>query len=210
MTDVIYLRTSTDDQNPKNQLDACKSMFKKGQEYSVFEDKQSAWREHNERWGFNKIVGMIKRREVKNLYVWDLDRIYRNRRFLVDFFKLCEMYKCIIHSYRQKWLSDINEMPNPWNEVIHDLMLQIMGWIAQEESDKKSQRVKAAIRLKEDGAYSYKGNKWGRKMISTVKRNKLFKLRQDGLSMGQIANELKLSKSVVHKYLTNFKGGNNG
>jgi len=40
---------------------------------------------------------------------------------------------------------------------MHDLMLNIMGWIAQDESDKKSKRVKAAIRKENGITKSYKG-----------------------------------------------------
>lgn len=211
MKTIIYIRTSTEEQNPENQLKDCLSILG-NQEYELIQDQQSAWKEHQEREGFNKLRTLIIRKQVDNLIVWDLDRVYRNRKNLVDFFKLCEVNKCKISSYRQKWLIQINDMPNPWNEIIHDLMIQIMGWLAQDESDKKSQRVKASMRLKEDGIYSYKGNKWGRKEISTQAIKKVLELRKQGKSLREIAKEVQyadknrnmknLSVGVVHKIIS--------
>ena len=128
-----------------------------------------------------------------------MDRLYRNRKKLIAFFEFCKLYGCSVHSFRQKWLEDVNNMPAPWNEIIHDLMIQIMGWLAQDESDKKSKRVKAAVRRKEDITLSYKGNRWGRKPISSFKRNKIIELHKQNMTVRKIAVELGISKSVVHK-----------
>jgi len=200
---AIYIRTSTEEQNPENQLKDCLSINKYG-EYELIEDKESAWNDKKERIGFNKIKSYIKNRRIEHIIVWDLDRLYRNRKNLVDLFKLCEINKVKIHSFRQKWLEDINQMPSPWNDIVSDLMIQIMGWIAQDESDKKSQRVKSAIRIKADGAYSYKGNKWGRKQLSTYKKNLLKEIikRNPIPTIRTISKEIGASRGVVHKYLT--------
>lgn len=209
MKTAIYIRTSTEEQNPENQLKDCLSISRYG-DYEVIEDKQSAWKDTKEREGFNKIKTYIKNHRVEHIIVWDLDRIYRNRKNLVNFFKLCEFNKVKIHSFRQKWLEDINQMPSPWNDIVSDLMIQIMGWIAQDESDKKSQRVKNAIRIKEDGAYSYKGNKWGRKQLSTYKKNLLREIikRNSIPTIRAISQEIGASRGVVHKYLTILKQEN--
>lgn len=215
MKTIIYIRTSTDEQNPENQLKDCQSIC--NGEFEVVEDRQSAWKEHQEREGFSKIRKMILSGQINKLIVWDLDRIYRNRKNLVEFFKLCEINKCQISSYRQKWMNQISEMPSPWNEIIYDLMIQIMGWLAQDESDKKSQRVKASIRIKEDGVYSYKGNRWGRKPVSKNVIKKVLELK-DKLSIREIVkhpevyywdknnNKKPLGKSTVHKIITENKG----
>lgn len=210
MKTIIYIRTSTEDQNPENQLKDCLSLLK-NDEYEIIEDKQSAWKEHKEREGFNKVKNEIKKQKLQKLIVWDLDRIYRNRKNLVDFFKLCEINKCQIHSFRQKWLIQINEMPSPWNEIIQDLMIQIIGWLAQDESDKKSERIRNAMRVKKSGVYSYKGNRWGRKEISSQAIKKILLLHQQGKKMKEICNEVSYSDrnnnkknvsiGLVHKVL---------
>ena len=207
---IIYIRTSTDEQNPANQLKDCQTLC--GEEFEVLEDKQSAWREHKERPSFEKLRKMINQGKVDNLIVWDLDRIYRSRKNLVEFFKICEIKKCKINSYRQEWLRNINEMPSPWNEIIHDFMIQIMGWLAQDESDKKSKRVRSAMRERKEGVYSYKGNKWGRRELSTQVIKKVLELRNQGKSIREISKEVKhsdknnnmvnISRSAVHKIVS--------
>lgn len=196
---AIYIRTSTEEQNPYNQLKECENICPAG--YVLYKDQQSAWKEEKERPGFKDLRTDIKSNKIDDLYVWDLDRIYRNRKKLVEFFQFCKMYKCKVHSVRQAFFEQIHNMPEPFNEAMHDFMLHIMGWMAEDESKKKSMRVRAAIRVKEDGAYSYKGNKWGRKQVSTFKKNQIMKLREDGLSIRNISKELNISIGAVHKYL---------
>ena len=182
MNTIIYLRTSTEEQNPENQLKDCKTLV--SDDYELIEDKQSAWKEEKERDGFNKVKKLIKSRKIKHFIVWDLDRIYRNRIKLKEFFEYCKLYKCSIHSFRQNWLEEMYKMPEPFNEIMHDLMLNIMGWIAQDESDKKSKRVKAAIRKENGITKSYKGNKWGRKSLKVD--GEILELRKEGKTIREI------------------------
>lgn len=196
---VIYLRTSTEEQNPENQMKDCISVCP-SKTYSVIEDKVSAWKELK-REGFEELKKQIKAKKFQHLVVWDLDRIYRNRKRLIEFFQLCKVYNIKIHSYRQQWLESLNKIQPPFNEIMFDLMLQIMGWLAEEESTKRSDRVKAAIRKKGNKTISYRGNKWGRKSLSTQKVNKILSLNATGLSMAKISQELGVSVGVVHKVI---------
>jgi len=203
---VIYIRTSTVDQNPLNQLRDCESIRPKDKkidtfiDYYLLEDKQTAWKDNIERPSFEKLREGIKNNKVKYLIVWDLDRIYRNRKRLITFFAFCKLHNCKIYSYRQKFLNQLNDIPEPWNEILHDMMVQVMGWMAEDESDKKSQRVKSAIRKRKGKTYSYKGNQWGRKPISTYKRNMILKLHnEDMFSLRRISKEVGVSLGVVHK-----------
>jgi len=215
---IIYIRTSTEEQNPENQLADCLEITKKYNigDYEVLSDKQSAWKDHIERDSFNKLKKEITAHSVTNLIVWDLDRIYRNMKNLVGFFEFCKINKCKILSYRQDWLNQISEMPTPWDEIIQKLMIQIMGWIAQEESNKKSQRVKASIRTAPDGSKtSYKGNKWGKPEIKDKVREEILKLRNEGKSLRDINKEIYywtksgnkkfVSLGFVHKVLEEYK-----
>lgn len=211
---AIYIRTSTTDQNPENQLNSCLSINKFGK-YEIYKDQQSAWQDHKQRNSFNKLKSDIKNHLIIHLICWDLDRLYRNRKNLIAFFKFCNYYKCHIHSYRQDWLEEMNNIPSPWNEIVYDMMLNIMGWIAQDESDKKSQRVKEAIRFKDGKTISYKGNKWGRKGLSKKTILKVLELHNSGKSIRQIASEVihydsnnnvrQISVGSVHKIITNFQ-----
>lgn len=208
---LIYIRTSTDEQNPENQLKDCESIRPKDAktdtfvDYHLIEDKNSAWKDDHKREGFNQIIKFVKKRKIKSLIVWDLDRIYRNRKRLISFFSLCRASKVSIYSFRQGWLNEIRGMPEPFNDMMFDFMLQIMGWIAEEESTKKSERVKSAVRIKAGKTYSYKGNKWGRKGISTFKKNKIRDYYEAGHTIREISAFVFVSVGAVHKYICIIK-----
>ena len=198
---IIHIRTSTEEQNPQNQLKDCLFIYKeKWGKYKLFEEKQSAWKD-SIRDVFEEEKVLIKKGGIKHYICWDVDRIYRNRKRLISFFKFCKMHGCKIHSYRQQFFESLHTMPEPFNEAMFDFMLQMMGWFAEDESNKKSDRVKSAVRKRGDITISYKGNKWGRKGISKQKVSKIKELRNQGLSLREISKELDISKSVVHKYL---------
>jgi len=217
-SNVIYNRVSTEDQNPENQIKDCLKLVDGLNliDYDVLQEKKSGYKSNVERERFNLIKKAIQNRQVKHLIVWDLDRLFRNRKKLIQFFDFCKIYDCKIHSHNQGWLNEFNNIPQPFDEIMHNLMLQIMGWMAEEESIKKSKRVKASIRIKDGKVISYKGNKWGRPEISKRVIEEVIKLRKAGLTIRQIADQVyywdkarnknKLSKSAVHKILTKLKG----
>lgn len=205
---IIYLRTSTEEQNPENQLKDCKTLVLG--EYELIEEKQSAFKD-KDRPNFERAKKLIKSGNIKHFIVWDLDRIYRNRIRLKQFFEFCKLYKCSIHSFRQEWLEQLHKIPEPFNEIMHELMLNLMGWLAEDESKKKSERVKAAVRKVKGITKSYKGNKWGRKKLSKQMRTKLKECIKENpkMSLREIANNIGLSKSAVHKYSKEIKEGIN-
>jgi len=101
-------------------------------------------------------------------------------------------------------LEKFNDIPEPFNEIMFDMMLQIMGWLAEEESRKKSERVKIA--------YQNKKGEWGRKKeIGKKTINKVLELYEKGYSIRKISklvsyydrsrNEKTLSKSSVQKII---------
>lgn len=212
---IIYLRTSTEEQNPENQLKECLSVCP-SQEYTLLQEQKSAWKVDEERVEFEKVLTAIKKKHCDSLVVWDLDRIYRNRKKLVSFFELCKIYKCKIYSYRQKFLEDINKAPEPWNEMLFSNMIFILGWIAEEESKKKSERIRAAMRRDETGRItSYKGNVWGRKEVPQSTQEEIIKLHEQGKNYREICqlvfywdasrHRKNVSMGYVHKVLNNNK-----
>ena len=124
-------------------------------------------------------------------------------------------------SYNQQWLQAIQQLQPPFNEIMFDFMLSIMGWLSEDESVKKSNRVKMAVRKNKEVTVSYKGNKWGRKPLSKQTISKIKELYLQGKSIREIAklvtvydsnnNGRLISKSAVHKTINVFeaeKGSN--
>jgi len=217
MRSAIYIRCSTEGQEPDNQLSQVQEMC--GKNVPVYKENASAWKIELGRPTFDKLLGKIHKGQIDHIYVWDLDRIYRNRLTLVRFIEACRANRCKIHSFRQQWLEDINNIPEPWNQIIYDFMCNIMGWMAEEESNKKSERVRAAMRIKKGKTISYKGNWWGRKPLPKQTRDRIIELHTKGESMRTIANEVvtwvngnpkKISKSAVHKIISQNQLQNKG
>ena len=189
---IIYIRTTTDQQNPENQLADILSIAPK--EAKIYKEQQSAWKDHIiTRPVFKEICNFIKAGKVSTFAVWDLDRIHRNRLKTVEFMQLCKHYNTTVISYRQKWLNEFEKIPQPWGDVVKDLLIQVFGWIAEEESDKKSQRVKIAFK-------NHNGKKWGRPETE-IDTQEVKELRNVGMSIRQIAQELNISKSKIHTVL---------
>lgn len=216
MVKILLIRTSRTDQNPKNQIKDTKTLI--DGEYKLIEEQQSAFKDNVKREKFEEVKSLIKSGKVTDLYVWDWDRIVRNRKKLKEFFEFCKVHNCKIHSHRQQWFEELHKIPEPFNEMMHDLSLNLMGWMAEDESRKKSERVKASIRIKDGKLISYKGAKWGKPKLSKKVVEEVVALRKTGLTLRQIAervsywdksrNKHQLSKSAVHKIISQVKEEN--
>jgi DNA invertase Pin-like site-specific DNA recombinase len=216
---VIYLRTSTEEQNPENQKKDCVALAEKLnlKDYEVLPEQQSAFKDNIKRDVFESIIKAIKKKEIQNLICWDLDRLYRNRQKLLDFFNFCKAHNIKVYSARQEFLNTFDNLNLPQGfeflaEMYRNNFLQFLGWIAEEESRKKSERVKSAVRTDKGITKSYKGNKWGRKSLSKNTIKQVLELHKQGISMRQISkqvfywdknnNKKQIALSSVHKIIT--------
>jgi hypothetical protein len=98
-------------------------------------------------------------------------------------------------------------------------MINIYGHIAEDESNKKSSRVKIAVRRETGKTLSYKGNKWGRKELGDDIKQAIIMAYNQNKSYSQICSEVFywdssrnkkfVSKGFVHKTISDFKRSNN-
>jgi DNA invertase Pin-like site-specific DNA recombinase len=207
---IIYIRTSTSEQTPELQLRDIKTICPV--DAIEYVEQLSAWKENVKRPVFEKIIKQLKDGKVESLYVWDWDRIYRNRNRLKEFLLLCKMKGVVLHSYRQTWFEDFHRIPPPFNEIVMDMVINLLGWIGEEESEKKSSRVKMAVKKTSKGTFSHNGNKWGRKAFPKQTITRVLELNQEGKSIRQIAslvsvydknnNARKISKSAVQQIIS--------
>lgn len=183
---AIYIRTSTQEQEPQNQISDCESLA--GKDYTLYEEKQSAWKDDKEREVFEKLKKDIQYKRITELYVWDWDRLFRNRKKLKEFFVFCKVYKCPVHSFRQKFFEEFYKIPSPFDEIMQELILNLLGWMAEDESNKKSMRTKSAIKKINGITQSYKGTKWGRRALKL--EPKILELYNNGKSFREITKEV--------------------
>lgn len=219
MLNIIYVRTSTNEQNPESQIPVLKNLCKEFniENYEIIIEMRSAWKDDLKREKFEYIENLIKKNQLNNLVVWDIDRIYRNRQKLKGFFEFCKSHNCNILSQRQQFLNEIQKVKLPEGfgfikDMMIDNFIQFLGWIAEEESKKKSERVKLAVRRENGMTKSYKGKKWGRKTLSIQAQNKIKEYLRENpkSSIRQISESLNMRKSTVHKYLPKIKGEKDG
>lgn len=208
---IIYIRTSTDLQTPTLQLADIYSM-NPPRDALQYIDQQSAWKDGIEREMFDKLVGEIKNRQIATVYVWNLDRIYRNSKKLKEFLATCRIYDVKVYSYNQQWLQELNNIPEPWGNAVFDFLLQVIAWMGENESTTKSNRVKMAVDRRANGTtYSKHGNRWGRKPLPAQTVKRVLALKDSGKSVREIAKEVlvydknnngrPISKSTVQKIL---------
>jgi len=195
---AIYLRVSTEEQTPEDQLKDVLGLVKT-KDYVLINEKQSAFKDDiRARPKFKELIEDVKKGRLSHIYCWDLDRIYRNRTKFVGFWRLCKLNNVKLISYRQEWLNKLENIPEPFNEMIEDWLINFYGWIAEDESKKKSERVKKAFE-------NHNGKKWGRPKLK-VNKSEIVRLRiNEGLSIRDIAERVGIDKNKVYRVLVSQK-----
>lgn len=224
---ILYLRTSTKDQNPELQRE-------EGVEFSlnlglgepeVYSEQGSAYKLEKVRPVWESVVEKAKK-ESRPIIIWKYDRTFRNREQFYKFMKVMfEVYNIKVYSVTEPSILKFWEMldksysDNPiFNELINnlfktmwDFLIQMTGEAAEEESKKKSQRIKLAVRKNKGKTTSYKGKKWGRKAINARVVKEIIFLREKGDTIRRICqqvyyydknnNKKQVSPGLVHKIL---------
>ena len=200
---IIYARVSTEKQNAETQLKDIKEIAPEDCEVVI--EYQSAWKDHLKvRPKFKAIKEQIEKRKVSALYVWDFDRLYRNRAMSVSFMQLCEHFGCRVYSYRQRWFQELEQIPDPWGGMMRKFLFEMMAWMAEEESNKKSDRIKMKIDRSEGETKSTYGRKWGRPKLD-IDVNRVVELKNKGFSCRKIGMMLGISHGKVFEVLKGLK-----
>jgi DNA invertase Pin-like site-specific DNA recombinase len=200
MTDYIYLRVSTEEQDEKWQLDPIVKTFNCDKDKClIFQERMTAFNQDKEhkRLEFLKLKEQIKKGGPGKLYIFALDRLFRNRKKTIEFFNYCKMYDVDIYSYTEQWLLDFQnikkQMPGDFKfmiDSIYDMMLNMFAQMGESESKNKSNRVKKAINKSSGITKSVYGKKWGRKNLSKQLQTKIIELHKQGLSQRKIRDQV--------------------
>lgn len=169
---VIYARVSSEEQSSVNQLPVLIEMSeKRGWEVKrIYTEEASAWRAGHQK----ELSNMLKSasyHEFDILLVWALDRL--TRQGIGNIMNLVNTLK----NYRVRVVS----VQEPWTEQsgpMADLLYAITGWVAEFESKRRSERVKAGIEARRARG-EYVGRKPGAKDIGKRKRMGYFERYND-------------------------------
>ena len=137
MKAVIYARVSTDQQDTANQVDALKAWAKqRGYEViAVYRENESAWKSGHQA-ELAKLISEARRQRFDIVLVWSLDRLSREGAGTI--LNLINTLKPVkVFSYQEPW----TEAPG----IVADILYAITGWVAQMESQRRSERTKAGL-----------------------------------------------------------------
>ncbi len=137
---AVYLRTSTQEQHPENQLPEIQAYCQThGLEIvRIYQEQESAWKSGRQVELRRLLADCQDGRPFDILVCWSLDRLSRqgiaNILNLITMLRLCSVK---VVSLRESWM----ETDGPMQE----LLLAVFGWAAQYESRIKSERTLAGL-----------------------------------------------------------------
>jgi putative DNA-invertase from lambdoid prophage Rac len=139
MKAAIWARVSTKEQETQNQLAALRQLAAhRGLEVvTEYVSEDSAWTGAHQ--GILRVAFEAARRgEFQVLLVWALDRLSREG---------VEMTLAALRTFRESGVQVVS-LQEPWAEAggaVGDLLTSILAWVAQQESARRSERVKAGL-----------------------------------------------------------------
>ena len=202
---VLFARVSTDDrgQTTESQLLALRAVAARMGWEVVAEValELSAWNAKTAADVRRQALAAVRTHRADTLMVWALDRVCRAG--IADAFALLnELEKHLgagFYSYQEPFLSTATADPG-----MRSLLLALFAWMAEQESTRKSQRVKARVENKRQrGAAIGQRGKWGRGHLPTAAdMARVSELAAVGKSLRAISAETGVPRSTVWRLLS--------
>lgn len=134
---AIYLRVSTEDQNPQNQIAGVKKLAE-ALNYEVFEtyiDTESG--QYSDRKEFQRLMSDAQKGRFQTLFIWALDRFSREGiKTTLEHIEKLKEFGVGIKSYQEQWLDTTNE-------GIWQLLVAVLSYAAREEVKRFKERSMA-------------------------------------------------------------------
>ena len=139
MKAVIYARVSTEDQNTDNQIPALEALAKqRGWDIvGVYQEEASAWKAGHQK-EFARMLKSASIHQFDILLVWALDRITRQGvQAILPIVDTLKGYGVMVVSLQEPWTEQ--------SGMQAELLYSITAWVAKSESERRSERIKAAL-----------------------------------------------------------------
>ena len=136
---AIWLRVSTGEQHVENQLPDLQAWAeRRGWEVArTYTVAESAFRGAHQK-HLTEVYADAQHGHFTILLVWALDRLSREGpQAILEIVNRMDKAGCQVYSYHETWTEVAGSM--------RELLLAIVGWIAREESERRSQRTKAGM-----------------------------------------------------------------
>ena len=146
MKAAIYLRVSTTEQEPANQLPALEALAQRlgAEVVGIYQENETAWRA-GDQFELVRLMEDAHKGKFDIVLIWALDRLTREGPSAI---------LRIIDSFKRRGIKVISYQ-EPWTEApgeLGDLLYAITGWVARMESQRRSERTKAGLeRVRREG-----------------------------------------------------------
>ena len=188
MRAVIYTRTSTSQQRNDMQLEALHNVVKNSnyQLIDVIEDVGvSGRKDRNKRAGMKKLMQLVAHREVDVVCVYSVDRLGRNMADVISIVEEIDSRGVSLIIHKQGLATH-----TPQGKIL----VGFFALMAQMEADFIASRVADGMAVAKS-----KGVVFGRPKMSPQKQQEIIRLRKEGFSMNNIAKQLNVGNSQVHR-----------
>lgn len=188
---AVYLRVSRGEQSLDNQRPDIKRLARtrKLRVVETFEESVSATRARPE---LKRMMEAAHRGAFEVLLVWSLDRLGRSMTGNLEAVLELDRYGVEVISVREPWLDT--------GGPVRPLLIAIFGWVAEQERAQIAERTKAGL-----ARARKKGVQLGRPKRRVDKR-RAERLRAKGMSFREIADQLGVPLSTLHRTLRSKKG----
>jgi len=209
---VAYLRVSTDKQDEEYQLEYINKFIEdnKWERGDTYRDHGSAYNENKVRPDFERMLEDAKKGKFGHIVVYDLDRFSRRKaEEVLDLIKqLRIIYGVEVNAvFGDEWkdlINVINHIPEMGfiGKSLCDFLESIIVGIKAHNAHIYSEKLSDCVRNSPRFQKAKEERRVGRPSIKTDTKE-LIQLREQGLSYGEIAKKLNLTKSFVYKTLNN-------
>lgn len=187
---AIYARVSTGEQTPENQLRVLREVADRAGWTVAAEYVETASGATAKRAGLEQMLADAARRKFDTLLCWDVSRLGRSLRDLVEIFETLRALKIDLVIHQQGI-----DTQTPAGIA----MMQMSGVFAQFERAMIVERTKAGM-----ARARARGAQIGRAPVGDGTVAAIRSLRASGLSMDRIARDLKIGKGVSQRVCQAF------
>jgi DNA invertase Pin-like site-specific DNA recombinase len=185
---AIYIRVSGGEQTEESQRQPCIDYCEEHgwTNVKVFSDHAKSAYKNVKRPQYDKVLASVRQRSINHIVVWSLDRwCRRGARELRATIDYLGSYGVQLHSVKEQWIETIN-MPGSLGQTFKDFLIGIIGWLAETESTRKSERVKESVRFQR----ALKKGKVGRPSLPDEVKKRIAALLKQGRSYSYIRNHV--------------------
>jgi len=192
---AVYLRVSTEKQDLETQKLAIEKWLKsRGLKWRdldyVFEEIETG--KEDARPQFRRLWSLVKEGKIGTVIVFELSRLSRRMRTLVDFLYDCAEGNVQVVSVRESFFNEWMRDPKA-----RTIIVGLLGILYELEQQFISERIKVGLeRARREGKKI-----GGQFKLSKKEQQELVKMYKEGMPIARIARRFGVSRMMVYRYL---------